>query len=102
MTGTTPKLALPKYDYKVNANRTITLEIAYTIDELYPVMDSSTMTMKDWDKIATKIQEKLVQKRNPNHLHIMTLFSWDMDKIRINFVSLNHCRNHGALLNQSL
>ena len=74
MPGTTPKLALPKYDYKVNANRTITLEIAYTIDELYPVMDSSTMTMKDWDKIATKIQEKLVQKRNPNHFHIMTLF----------------------------
>ena len=74
MTGTTPKLALPKYDYKVNANRTITLEIAYTIDELYPVMDSSTMTMKDWDKIATKIQEKLVQKRDSNHLHVMALF----------------------------
>ena len=57
MTETMP-LALPKYDYKVDSNRTITLEIAYTIDELYPVMDSSTMTMGDWDKIATKMQEK--------------------------------------------
>ena len=51
-------LALPKYDYKLDSNRTITLEIAYTVEELIPVLDSSNMTMKDWDKIATKIQDK--------------------------------------------
>ena len=54
----TMPLALPKYDYKVDANRTITLEIAYTIEELPQVLDSSTMTMGDWDKIATKIRNK--------------------------------------------
>ena len=57
MTETMP-LAPRKYDYKVDANRTITLEIAYTIEELPQVLDSSTMTMGDWDKIATKIQNK--------------------------------------------
>ena len=51
-------LTLPKYEYKVDASRTITLEIAYTVDELYPVLDSSEMDMNDWNKIARKIKEK--------------------------------------------